>query len=163
MVRKGANYRFSMMVSRSVYIINVIPDFQMLWLLFFAVFPSPAPCPPQNVNATVRCSNHSALITWMGSPNALGYNVTAIGLGGQIHNCHTNSSSCEVTDLQCGETYSVKVTAYTQTCTGSQSLSHRFRAGGEKNKVLHSVWSHLHFFSDIKHFFCFLFRCLPSE
>uniref|UniRef100_A0A3B3CRU6 Fibronectin type-III domain-containing protein n=1 Tax=Oryzias melastigma TaxID=30732 RepID=A0A3B3CRU6_ORYME len=80
-----------------------------------------------------------ALITWMGSPNALGYNVTAIGLGGQIHNCHTNSSSCEVTDLQCGETYSVKVTAYTQTCTGSQSLSHRFRAGGEKNKVLHSV------------------------
>ncbi|XP_036072425.1 uncharacterized protein LOC112147737 [Oryzias melastigma] len=88
-----------------------------------------APCPPQNVNATVRCSNHSALITWMGSPNALGYNVTAIGLGGQIHNCHTNSSSCEVTDLQCGETYSVKVTAYTQTCTGSQSLSHRFRAG----------------------------------
>uniref|UniRef100_A0A3P9L382 Fibronectin type-III domain-containing protein n=1 Tax=Oryzias latipes TaxID=8090 RepID=A0A3P9L382_ORYLA len=77
---------------------------------------------------------NQALITWVGRPNALGYNVTAKGLGGDIHSCHTNTSSCEVTDIKCGETYSVEVTAYTQTCTGSQSLPHRFRAGGGKFK-----------------------------
>lgn len=133
--------------------------------LCFHCFPSPAPCPPENVSATVLCSNHSALITWVGRPNALGYNVTAKSLGGDIHSCHTNTSSCEVTDIKCGETYSVEVTAYTQTCTGSQSLPHRFRAGGGKFKFF-LVFEVTYIFSQIWNLHCFVFSsgvCPPSN
>ncbi|XP_014840249.1 PREDICTED: uncharacterized protein LOC106916456 [Poecilia mexicana] len=87
------------------------------------------PCAPENVSATALCSTHSALITWVGSPGAAGHNVTVKGRDGHTHLCHTHSSSCHVTDLHCGETYSVSVVPYSLTCTGAPSAASSFRAG----------------------------------
>lgn len=95
----------------------------------FPLLPSPVPCTPQNVSATLGCFNHSALVTWVGSPSAVGYNVTVTGQGGHTHHCHTNTSNCQVPDIHCGETHGITVTAFSQTCTGNLSAVYSFRAG----------------------------------
>uniref|UniRef100_A0A3B4UWS1 Fibronectin type-III domain-containing protein n=1 Tax=Seriola dumerili TaxID=41447 RepID=A0A3B4UWS1_SERDU len=75
------------------------------------------------------CSNHSALVMWEGSPSAVGYNVTVTGQDGHTHHCHTNTTSCKVPDIHCGETYSITVTPHSKTCTGNPSAIYSFRAG----------------------------------
>ncbi|XP_015242186.1 PREDICTED: uncharacterized protein LOC107092315 [Cyprinodon variegatus] len=87
------------------------------------------PCAPENMSAVTQCSSDSAIITWVSSPSAVGHNVTVTGQDGHTHLCHTNSTSCHVTDLHCGETYSVTVTPYSQTCTGASSSLASFKAG----------------------------------
>ncbi|XP_039458353.1 fibronectin type III domain-containing protein 7-like [Oreochromis aureus] len=86
-------------------------------------------CAPQNVSTALLCLNHSALVTWVGSPIAIGYNVTATAQDGHTHHCYTNSTSCQVLDIHCGETYSITVTPYSQTCTGNPSAAYSFQAG----------------------------------
>ncbi|XP_047445276.1 mucin-4-like [Mugil cephalus] len=87
------------------------------------------PCAPRNVSAALICANHSALVTWVGSPSALGYNVTVTGQDGHTHHCHTNTTSCQVPNIHCGETYSVTVAPYSEMCTGNPSAAYSFRAG----------------------------------
>ncbi|XP_018532382.1 mucin-4 isoform X2 [Lates calcarifer] len=87
------------------------------------------PCAPQNVSATLVCFNHSALVTWVGSSSAVGYNVTLTGQDGHTHHCHTNTTSCQVPDIHCGETYDITVTPYSKTCTGNPSAVYSFIAG----------------------------------
>ncbi|XP_017277744.1 serine-rich adhesin for platelets-like [Kryptolebias marmoratus] len=87
------------------------------------------PCAPQNVSATLMCADHSALMTWVGSIGAVGYNVTVTGQNGHNYHCETNSTSCQIPDLHCGEAYIATVTPYSQTCTGTQSTAYNFKAG----------------------------------
>ncbi|XP_032422074.1 uncharacterized protein LOC116722071 [Xiphophorus hellerii] len=87
------------------------------------------PCAPENVSTTALCSTHSALITWVGSPSAVGHNVTVTGQDGDTHLCQTHSTSCHVTDLHCGKTYSVSAVPYSLTCSGARSAASSFRAG----------------------------------
>lgn len=95
------------------------------------IFVSPVPCAPQNVSATLVCLNHSALVSWIGSPSAVGYNVTLKGQDGHTHHCQTNSTSCQLPDIHCGETYGITVTPYSETCAGHSSAVFMFRAGKE--------------------------------
>lgn len=92
----------------------------------------PVPCAPQNVSATLLCLNHSALVSWVGSPSAIRYNVTLTGQGGHTHHCQTNSTSCRLPDIHCGETYGITVTPYSETCAGHPSTVYAFRAGAER-------------------------------
>ncbi|KAA8587295.1 hypothetical protein FQN60_016157, partial [Etheostoma spectabile] len=87
------------------------------------------PCAPQNVSATLVCSNHSALVSWVGSPKAESYNVTMTGRDGHTHHCHTNTTSCQLPGIHCGETYSITVTPSSKTCTGHPSAVYSFQAG----------------------------------
>ncbi|XP_058478916.1 mucin-4-like [Solea solea] len=87
------------------------------------------PCTPQNVSATLGCLNHSASVTWAGSPSAIGYNVTLTSQDGHTHHCHSDTSSCDVPDIHCGETYSITVTPFSMTCTGNQSAAYSFSSG----------------------------------
>nr|XP_019957336.1 PREDICTED: fibronectin-like [Paralichthys olivaceus] len=87
------------------------------------------PCAPQNVSATLGCFNHSALVTWLGSPSAVGYNVTATAQDGHTHHCHSNTTMCQIPDIHCGETYFIKVTPFSETCTGDHSATLSFSAG----------------------------------
>ncbi|XP_054602382.2 serine-rich adhesin for platelets [Nothobranchius furzeri] len=86
-------------------------------------------CPPANVSVTLLCSNSSALATWVASSSVSYYNVTMTSQNGHTHHCHTNSTSCQVPYLHCGETYSVTVTPHSQSCTGIPSAAYSFRAG----------------------------------
>ncbi|KAL0966457.1 hypothetical protein UPYG_G00295520 [Umbra pygmaea] len=37
------------------------------------------PCSPQNVSASLVCANNSALISWVGNPGSVSYNVGCPG------------------------------------------------------------------------------------
>lgn len=102
----------------------------------YFIFHSPVPCAPRNVSATLVYLTHSALVSWVGS--AVGYNVTLTGQDGHTHHCQTNSSSCEIPDIHCGETYNITVTPFSETCAGHPSEVYTFRAGTAlKPGILH--------------------------
>ncbi|XP_028988094.1 mucin-4-like [Betta splendens] len=86
------------------------------------------PCAPSNVSASMVCSNNSALVTWVGTPTAVGYNVTATAQNGHTSSCYTTTTSCEVS-IKCGKTYNITVTPHSQTCTGNPSSVYSFSAG----------------------------------
>lgn len=93
---------------------------------------SAVPCAPQNVSASLVCLTHSVLVSWVGSPSALWYNVTLVGQDGHLHCCQTNSSTCEIPHIHCGESYSITVVPYSETCAGQQSDVYVFRTGTDR-------------------------------
>ncbi|XP_029687008.1 fibronectin-like [Takifugu rubripes] len=88
-----------------------------------------APCAPRNVSASQVCLNRSVLVSWVGSPSALWYNVTMIGQDGLKHHCQTNSSTCEIPNIHCGGNYNITVVPHSETCAGQQSDIYEFRTG----------------------------------
>lgn len=103
------------------------------------IFHSPVPCAPRNVSTTLVYLTHSALVSWVGSPSAVGYNVTLTGQDGHTHHCQTNSSSCEIPDIHCGETYNITVTPFSETCAGYPSEVYTFRAGTDRLEAGYST------------------------
>ncbi|XP_054624499.1 uncharacterized protein LOC129177418 [Dunckerocampus dactyliophorus] len=87
------------------------------------------PCAPENISATLVCFNHSALVSWVGSPSAVEYTVTSTGQDGHTHECHTNTTSCKLSHIHCGETYNITVTPHSESCAGHPSQVYTFRAG----------------------------------
>lgn len=89
------------------------------------------------MNATLTCLNHSALVSWVGSPSAIRYNVTLTGQDGHVLHCQTNSTSCRIPDIHCGQTYDITVTPYSETCAGHPSAIYTFPAGTERLEIRH--------------------------
>uniref|UniRef100_A0A3Q2XK19 Fibronectin type-III domain-containing protein n=1 Tax=Hippocampus comes TaxID=109280 RepID=A0A3Q2XK19_HIPCM len=58
-----------------------------------------APCAPVNISATLVCFNHSALVSWVGSSSAVEYTVTSTGQNGHTHQCHSNTTSCQLSHI----------------------------------------------------------------
>lgn len=113
------------------YMLLTTNKLQLLTLSFFFSHP-PVPCAPTNVSATLVCLNHSALVSWVGSPSATRYNVTMTGQDGHAHHCSTNSTSCQIPHIHCGETYGIVVTPFSDTCAGNPSAIYSFKAGAER-------------------------------
>ncbi|XP_008292877.1 fibronectin type III domain-containing protein 7-like [Stegastes partitus] len=76
-----------------------------------------APCMPMNLMLNPKNSSCFG-VSWTGNNRAATYTVTAGGDDG-THTCTTSGSSCDITDLPCGSTYEVSVTA---TSAAGQSL-----------------------------------------
>ena len=68
-------------------------------------------------------------MSWVGTPDTVGYNVTALGRGGDTRRCHSTNTSCLLHNMHCAETYGITVTAYSETCEGFPSTTHSFVAG----------------------------------
>ena len=94
--------------------------------MYFFLFS--APCAPMNVSASLACLN-SADVSWVGSSSATAYNVTAVGQDGHIHGCYTNSTSCQIPNMPCGQNYTITVTPYADSCAGNPSIPHHFIGG----------------------------------
>ncbi|XP_049603206.1 pneumococcal serine-rich repeat protein [Syngnathus scovelli] len=88
-----------------------------------------APCAPVNISATLVCFNHSALVSWSGSYSAVEYTVTSSGQDGHTHQCHSNTTSCQLSHIHCGETYDITVTPHSESCAGTPSEVYSFSAG----------------------------------
>ena len=106
-------------------------------VLIDVIFLFPAPCAPVNVSASLVCPN-SAHVTWVGSPSATAYNVTAESQDGSILYCDTNSTSCQIPSMHCGQNYTITVTPYADSCAGNPSIPHQFIAGTEQQQDLKS-------------------------
>uniref|UniRef100_A0A3Q3VL23 Fibronectin type-III domain-containing protein n=1 Tax=Mola mola TaxID=94237 RepID=A0A3Q3VL23_MOLML len=80
-----------------------------------------APCMP--VNLLLNPKNSSCVgVSWTAHNRAANYTVSALGDDG-IHTCTTSGNSCDITDLPCGSTYEVSVTATSTTGQGLPSYT----------------------------------------
>ncbi|XP_071783006.2 fibronectin type III domain-containing protein 7 [Centroberyx gerrardi] len=71
-----------------------------------------APCAPEILNVTqISSSTVRVLFNSPNTPNT-NYTITAVGRT-DTHTCHTQSSSCELTQVPCGTTYEVMAVAST--------------------------------------------------
>ncbi|XP_071342597.1 fibronectin type III domain-containing protein 7-like isoform X1 [Trachinotus anak] len=68
-----------------------------------------APCMPMNLMLNPKNSS-CVSVSWEASNRAATYTVSAMGDGGE-HTCTTAGNSCDITELPCGSTYEVTVTA----------------------------------------------------
>ncbi|XP_034036686.1 fibronectin type III domain-containing protein 7 [Thalassophryne amazonica] len=75
-----------------------------------------APCGVENVKVDVDCNNDTAHVSWSSADGANSYWVTATGSAGHWTLCDTNTNSCYLTDLQCGQTYNVSLTVISKDC-----------------------------------------------
>ncbi|KAJ8384528.1 hypothetical protein AAFF_G00204430 [Aldrovandia affinis] len=103
-----------------------------------------APCPPQNVQATVGCDNRTASISWAVSYLALTYTATLERTDGETSCCTTDGTSCDIADLPCGEMYVLTVAAEGHTCNSSQSQGSIIRTASLNcaNNVARASWNH---------------------
>ncbi|XP_051990921.1 fibronectin type III domain-containing protein 7-like [Xyrauchen texanus] len=78
-----------------------------------------APCPPQNIQSRINCGNNTASVSWSGGNGALSFTSTLDCSNGQTYICKTASTGCDITNLPCGQTCTVRVVAEGQSCNTS--------------------------------------------
>ncbi|XP_058265731.1 uncharacterized protein LOC131365857 [Hemibagrus wyckioides] len=86
------------------------------------------PCVPTNVTVASTCSNQTTVM-WQASLGAQSYRVIAVGNKGHQTTCSSNSTTCSLTDLRCGQVYNVSVVANDDTCSSPQSQSVTLQTG----------------------------------
>lgn len=86
------------------------------------------PCVPDSVSVLPSCDDNGATVTWGRSPVATSYLLSATGRDGHVAACNSTENNCTLTDLHCGQPYSLSVTARGETCTSQPSVS-SFRSG----------------------------------
>uniref|UniRef100_A0A8C5EQG5 Fibronectin type-III domain-containing protein n=1 Tax=Gouania willdenowi TaxID=441366 RepID=A0A8C5EQG5_GOUWI len=88
-----------------------------------------APCAPTSVGATLLCDDNTAEVTWEPSVGAMMYNVTATGKDRSVKRCGTNTTSCQLANMNCAEMYNITVTPFTTTCQGEETPPYSYMAG----------------------------------
>ncbi|XP_075901618.1 uncharacterized protein fndc7b isoform X2 [Nelusetta ayraudi] len=81
------------------------------------------PCVPDSVSVLPSCDDNGATVTWGRSPVATSYLLSATGRDGHVAACNSTENNCTLTDLHCGQPYSLSVTARGETCTSQPSVS----------------------------------------
>lgn len=92
-------------------------------------FLSLAPCLPTNLRRKAECDPNRLVINWDSAAGALSYFVEAKGNTKESYNCTTSSSSCEITNVPCGEHLSVWIVASNSKCSSPQVLGEVAQTG----------------------------------
>ncbi|XP_058890780.1 uncharacterized protein LOC131740090 [Acipenser ruthenus] len=85
------------------------------------------PCPPTNVSTTLDCRTNIGSVSWKHELGAELFIATATENDGHTHTCNTSDSTCQFTDLHCGNTYTVTVVAVKGDCNSSDSVGHEIK------------------------------------
>lgn len=94
-----------------------------------SVSPPAAPCAPEDVENSVDCENATISIAWSSVPGAVRYMATLEEIDGGTTCCSTSGTGCEISELPCGQTYILHVTAEGRSCNSSQSEGDITRTG----------------------------------
>lgn len=78
----------------------------------------PVPCPPTGVSAVHMCAPNPVPVSWVASDSATHYSALAVSDTGHTSECRTNTTSCSLSGLRCGEVYTVGVSGADDNCTG---------------------------------------------
>lgn len=117
---------------------------------------SPAPCVPQNLEASLSCSDNVASMSWNNS-QGLGqlYRVTAVSTDGHEDECMSSVNRCDLTGLQCGKYYTATVKAEYKDCESKPSDSVTIKTGMFTPKCCFFLFPVLSSAqrSDLNHFF----------
>lgn len=89
--------------------------------LFFLP-PFLAPCAVQNVQSSLNCTTNVLTTSWVPGAMPANYSATALTRNGTRVHCTTEDATCAMTNLKCGEQYSVTVKAVSSTCEGRSSV-----------------------------------------
>ncbi|KAM9349923.1 fibronectin [Symphorus nematophorus] len=108
-----------------------------------------APCPPQNVSSDVSCSSNDMTISWEAIREADHFlvSVTANN-GGTSESCNTTNTACTISNVTCGNTFSVQVTSVRGSCRSHPSPTHSIQSvpcqpqgiTGRLDCVTNSAW-----------------------
>lgn len=99
------------------------------------LLPPPAPCDPTNVAAALNCVSGVVTVTWAASAGAKYFTVLAEAQG-HVDSCNSNGTSCDLTQLQCGEDYTVTVLAGDGKCNSSVLAKTNVTTGKEQRSLL---------------------------
>lgn len=94
----------------------------------------PGPCKPLRAGVDFHCGTSTASMYWEEVEGVELYVATATCSRGMSLQCNSTNSTCEFSDLRCGETYVLSVTAYSNMCYSEVSSSVEVQTG--KNKQL---------------------------
>ncbi|XP_063796232.1 uncharacterized protein LOC134957920 isoform X2 [Pseudophryne corroboree] len=83
------------------------------------------PCIPQDIAGYVDCQVNSAVVSWSSTAGSVNYTALLSTPEGEEHTCHTTSTSCNLTGLNCSAIYNVSVTALNDRC--QTDSSHEFQ------------------------------------
>ncbi|XP_048845071.1 uncharacterized protein fndc7rs1 isoform X2 [Brienomyrus brachyistius] len=86
-----------------------------------AISVSTVPCSPANVATNLSCNTSTAMVSWDASLGARRYTVLA--LASRTFQCFTNSTTCQLNGLQCGQTYNITVLADDGNCNSTLRTS----------------------------------------
>lgn len=75
------------------------------------------------------CSSGMVTVTWDLVFGANMYRAMAVDGTGESLNCTSNSTSCKIGMLKCGENYLVHVTAISDDCQSTSSVTAEFKTG----------------------------------
>ncbi|XP_008304956.1 fibronectin type III domain-containing protein 7-like, partial [Stegastes partitus] len=79
-----------------------------------------APCDPVNVTSVLQCGSDAATVSWAAAAGAVAYTVHAREGGSHLDiSCRSNTTSCQLNQLQCGKVYSLTVMAEDATCNST--------------------------------------------
>lgn len=90
---------------------------------------SPAPCEPQDVDIHLECQSGVLGLSWEPSSGADRYRVEVVSDDGLVKTCETESTSCDIPELQCGLSHNVSAVALDDKCSSSHSLAKSFTTG----------------------------------
>ncbi|XP_076010605.1 fibronectin type III domain-containing protein 7-like [Genypterus blacodes] len=79
------------------------------------------PCSPTNVKASLQCHSSSIAVTWERASGAFSYDAVAFTSTGHQIQCNNTETFCDLSDLLCGQTYSISVSANDETCESLKS------------------------------------------
>ncbi|XP_063747971.1 fibronectin type III domain-containing protein 7-like [Eleginops maclovinus] len=80
------------------------------------------PCSPTNIKASLLCHSNSAAVTWEQASGALTYRAVGVTEDGSHQaECNNTMTFCDLSDLQCEQTYNVSVYALDESCSSVES------------------------------------------
>ncbi|CAH2311728.1 serine-rich adhesin for platelets-like [Pelobates cultripes] len=88
----------------------------------------PAPCIPKNVETELNCDQNSILVKWSEDIGNATFRAIAEQTGAGFYNCTTQGTQCEITNINCGQLYSVSVQADNGQCISSTNWTAPFHS-----------------------------------
>lgn len=82
------------------------------------------------------CAKDQAVVSWSASDGALSYKVTAQSTVGTSVFCQSTGLTCTLTNLTCGQSYTVQVAAEDDICSSLPSPATRFHSGKTSSQSL---------------------------
>lgn len=105
-----------------------------------SVFPL-VPCNAINIRAYMDCENRTAVVSWWPSDGAFSYIAMASTKSGHNVTCETNMTYCDLTELLCGQSYSVSVKAIGKTCSSIAKMTGQLVTGEQHHRGLTNLYS----------------------
>lgn len=99
-----------------------------------ASLPLTGPCDPVNVTSILQCGSNMATVSWDQAAGAVGYTVSARQDTQLVSSCSSNTTTCQLNQLECGKVYTLTVTAESATTCNSSGNNSAILKTGRKEK-----------------------------